>query len=1154
MPKPSEIDSFIRRWEKASGSERANYQLFLTELCKLLDLPQPDPARDDTRDNAYVFERRVLFHHGDGSESSGFIDLYRRGNFVLEAKKVRKEKGKGFDDAMLRARGQAEQYARALPASEGRPPFVVVADVGSVIELYAEFTRSGATYTPYPDPQSHRIRLADLRTETVRERLREVWLEPMALDPSRRAAKATREIAGQLADIAYALERAGHTPEVVAGFLTRCLFSMFAEDVGLLPKRVFVDLLEKYRGDAGTLGRMLSALWREMDTGGFSAAIATDVLRFNGKIFKDHTVLPLDRDQIDLLLKAARSNWREVEPTIFGTLFERALNPEERHKLGAHYTPRAYVERLVLPTIVEPLREDWKNAQGAALLLAGEGKLDDARKLLHDFHHKLCEVRVLDPACGSGNFLYVTLEHLKRLEGEVLNQLDALGDTQIRIEAQGATVDPHQLLGIEVNPRAAAITELVLWIGYLQWHFRTRGQVMPPQPVLKDFRNIECRDALITWDRIEYVTDERGIPITRWNGKNYKKSPVTGDDVPDETAQVPVEKYIRSRKADWPKANFVVGNPPFIGASNVRRALGDGYADALRATWSDVPESADFVMHWWAHAGQLAVRGQLRRFGFITTNSLRQTFNRRVLETLLSGKPPLSILYAIPDHPWVDSADGAAVRIAMTVSEGGTREGVLALVSEEGDSGDDARVVALTERRGMLNADLTIGANVGSALSLKANGMISSPGVKLHGAGFIVTPEEAASLGFGTVRGLEEHIRLYRNGKDLTDIPRGVMVIDLFGLTDNDVRRRFPAVYQWLLERVKPGRDANAHSKDGAGYARKWWLHGKPRSELRPVLRSLRRFVATVETAKHRFFQFLPMSILPDNMLIAIGSEDALVLGVLSSRLHVAWALAMGGRLGVGNDPRYNKTRCFETFPFPEPTESCKDRIRSVAEQLDAHRKLQQSQNPDLTLTGIYNVLEKLRSGVQISDKEKAINEQGLVSVLRDLHDELDRAVFEAYRWTDLAEKLLGRPGATTPLVDKPAEQVEAEKELLSRLVALNAERAAEERKGIVRWLRPEFQAAATKPAQTEMEMPETEEVAGKPTKAGRQLWPKDLPDQVRAVAEALATERRVLDLEGIAGRFTGKGTWKKRLPQLLETLESVGRARKVKGGWIAAA
>ncbi len=404
-----------------------------------------------------------------------------------------------------------------------------------------------------------------------------------------------------------------------------------------------------------------------MDRGEFSAAVRADLLKFNGKLFKNPQVLPLNRDQIELLLVAARANWREVEPAIFGTLLERALDPTERHALGAHYTPRAYVERLVLPTIVEPLREDWKNAQAAALVLAGEGKLSEAQQQVRDFLKHLCEVRVLDPACGFGNFLYVTLEHLKRLEGEVLNQLDELGDTRGRLDLQGISVDPHQLLGIELNPRAAEIAEMVLWIGYLQWHFRTRGQVMPPQPVLKDFHNIECRDAVLAYDRMEYVTDERGVPITRWNGKTMKKHPVTGEDVSDETARSPVEKYINPRKAEWPQADFVIGNPPFIGAASMRAALGDGYTESLRKTWPEVPESADFVMHWWDQAAELTRAGKLRRFGLITTNSLRQTFSRRVLERHLGGKPPLSLAFAIPDHPWVDSANGAAVRIAMTV-------------------------------------------------------------------------------------------------------------------------------------------------------------------------------------------------------------------------------------------------------------------------------------------------------------------------------------------------------------------------------------------------------------------------------------------------------------------------------------------------------
>ena len=258
MADPDNIEAFISRWSKASGSERSNCQLFITELCALLDMPQPDPASDDTRDNAYVFERRVTFAHGDGSQSTGFIDCYRRGTFVLEAKKVRAGRSgepltKGFDDALMRARNQAEGYARALPAGEGRPPFLLVVDVGHVIELYAEFTRSGATYTPFPDARNHRLMLTDLREPALQNRLRLLWQDPLALDPARASAKVTREVAGKLATLARDLEEAGHAAPAVAAFLTRCLFCMFAEDVELLPRAAdgrgaFVGLLQTWQG------------------------------------------------------------------------------------------------------------------------------------------------------------------------------------------------------------------------------------------------------------------------------------------------------------------------------------------------------------------------------------------------------------------------------------------------------------------------------------------------------------------------------------------------------------------------------------------------------------------------------------------------------------------------------------------------------------------------------------------------------------------------------------------------------------------------------------------------------------------------------------------------------------------------------------------
>ena len=478
--------------------------------------------------------------------------------------------------------------------------------------------------------------------------------------------------------------------------------------------------------------------------------------------------------------------------------------------------------------------------QGAAVLLVNEGKHKEAVAELRNFHHKLCHLRVLDPACGSGNFLYVALEHLKRLEGEVLNQIHDLGETQSLLEAEGLTVDPHQFLGLEINPRAAAIAELVLWIGYLQWHFRTQGSGLPPSPILKDFRNIECRDAVLAYDGMEYVLDDQGIPVSRWDGRSFKAHGVTGEAVPDEAARTPLERYINPRRAAWPEADVVVGNPPFIGASSMRAALGDGYVDALRGAWQAVPDSADFVMFWWHHAAQLVLQGKLARFGFITTNSLRQTFNRRVVQGALDAG--LHLDFAIPDHPWVDSADGAAVRIAMTVAAPGAGEGRRLDVISEREGKGEGLEVELVERSGLIHADLAIGANVAAAQALRANGMLTSRGLMLFGSGFIVTPEEAARLE------ADAPIKPYRNGRDLTDRSRGVKLIDLYGHDADAVRRRWPATYQWVLERVKPERD---HNRDKA-IRENWWLHGRSRPEIRAALAGLPRYIATVETADRK--------------------------------------------------------------------------------------------------------------------------------------------------------------------------------------------------------------------------------------------------------------------------------------------------------------
>jgi hypothetical protein len=1135
--------TFIERWRGVAASELATAQSFVIELCELLgvDKPHPTEAQD------YMFERPVTFRHGDGGTSAGRIDCYKRGHFVLEAKKLKADPStKGFDDALLRARAQAEGYARALPASEGRPPFVLVVDVGHVIELYAEFTRSGGTYTPFPDPRSHRIRLEELRKDEVRERLRTLWLDPMALDPARVNAEVTRKVAVQLAEIARSLEGRYHAQDV-AGFLTRCLFCMFAEDVGLLPAAdsgggAFGDLLARYREDPATLQRMMRALWADMDRGGFSPALAKDVWRFNGKLFKeagaDGYALLLERDQIDGLIAAAKAQWQKVEPAIFGTLLERALDPDERHSLGAHYTPRAYVERLVLPTVVEPLRGEWADAQAAALLLAKEAgtlkgkkreaKLEEAREEIRKFHHRLCTVRVLDPACGSGNFLYVTLEHLKRLEGEVLNQLEDLGDSQEKLIIAGETVTLQQLRGIEINERAASLAELVLWIGYLQWHIRTFGNGSVTEPVIHDYQNIEHRDAVLAFDAEELVRDEQGKPVTRWNGKT-KLHPTTGKPVPDESAQAPIYRYVNPRQAEWPKADFIVGNPPFIGNKRMRGVLGDGYVEALRRAWPEVPESADFVMYWWHRAAETVRAGKARRFGLITTNSLTQSFNRRVIEAQQGATPPLSLAFAIANHPWVDSADGAAVRIAMTVGSAEGAGGKLLGITDEREGTDGEASVEFSSRFGVIHPDLTIGANVAGALPLRANSRLSNRGVIPHGAGLVLTPNQAKALGLGRTPGLERHIRAYRNGRDLTARPRGVFVIDLYGLSAEEVRALYPAVFQWLLDNVKPERDQQRDKS----LRENWWLHRRNNGDMRASLHGLQRYIATAQVAKHRVFLWLDSSILPDDKLIAIASDDPRCLGVLSSCVHTKWALAAGGRLGVGNDPVYNKTRCFETFPFPDTdtglTPALADRIRSLAEQLDAHRKERQAAHPELTLTGMYNVLEKLRTSEALTAKEKTIHEQGLVGVLRSLHDDLDAAVLEAYGWSDLT-----LPGQTDIL--------------LERLVELNAKRASEEAAGTVRWLRPAFQQPGATGQQGALDI--TTAAARSPSVAAaapksQRPWPSNLPEQIKAVAEVLSDNGQALSLEAIAAHFKGRGRWRERLPTILETLEALGRAQR---------
>ena len=1050
-----------------SGNERSNYGAYLNDLAVALGEPTPEPGGHSGTLGDYQFEGPVSSEAVFLSKNKKRIDLYRRNHFILEAKQTQVDEGetvpdepaeemesvrdlfgnvtemratsgkqaKRYDRFMADARIQAERYSLALPAGHHPPPFLIVADIGRAFELYFDQTGDGRGYTFFPDQRTYRIPLSALTNaepigateRTAFQLLQAIWSDPSSVDPKKRAVAVTRDIANRLSRVAEQLEKDQRKinpdqgdVELALGiehtslFLMRVLFCMFAEDVELLPKDSFTRFLNEAREKSDQWWRSgLTDLWKRMNHRGepdrfwsFGDAL---VRHFNGNLFSSAKVYDLPQEMRSELYEAAKRDWRSVEPAIFGTLLEQVLTDAERAKLGAHYTPRPYVQRLVNATIGDVLTPEWHEVRDEARALEAAGKHKAAVAALTVFHTTLTKQRILDPACGTGNFLYVAMELLLQLEGEALELAAELGAPIT------PTVHPNQLLGLERNPRAAVIAELVLWIGWLRHRLANHPDAIG-DPVLPTLTNINSGfhggyDAVL-------------------------RRTATGE--PDTENPIP---------PDWPEADFIVGNPPFIGGKDIRSELGGTYAEALWAANPQVPPSADLVMHWWDRAGQ-TLRGdgtRLRRFGFVTTNLVTQEFSRRVVARHLDADPPLSLVLAVPDHPWTKATkDAAAIRIAMSVAERGTHDGTVLEVEHEAALDTDNPAIDYAAGRGRIHSRLGIGTDTSKALPLLANEGVCSPGVKLHGSGFIVQRKEAEQLGLGKREGLERHIRPYRNNQDVTSRPphrvADKMVIDLFGLSEEEVRSRFPEVYQHLLtttltQRQKKVDNANGKpSADDLNYLARWWQHGKVRPVIRQALEGLDRYIVTGETSKHRVFQFLSIEILPDNMLVAVASDEGYHLGVLSSRIHVHWSRRAGGTLE--DRPRYTKSTVLDPFPFPDATEEQRRKIAVLAEELDSSRKQALNGSHTLTMTKLYNWRERIAAGEELTAQEKDEAMAARAYIIHRLHEQIDEAVATAYGWpSDLA----------------PAT-------IVANLVALNAERAAEEADGNVRWLRPEYQ------------------------------------------------------------------------------------------------
>jgi hypothetical protein len=811
-PQSQKLRALAAKWADVPAGERANYQLYLSDLADALGVARPQP-----RGSGYEFEYPLpVMDRSTGKGKKNFVDLYRVDHFVLEAKD---KGGDGAGEMALRAAyAQAKHYTVDLPHAP--PPYFMVLDVGRTLLVW---DRWSGTYGGF-----NLARRIDLRTLADRPEdidfLRAVWENPASLDPRGRAAAVTREVAARLAELSASLEDRGHDPEVVAKFLMRCVFTMFAEDVALLAGKPFQTALAEYRDDPAEFAATMEELWRAMDEGRRFGL--KKLLRFNGHFFRDASALPLTKADLAVLFEAARADWKEVEPTIFGTLLTRALDPRERHKLGAEYTPRAYVERVVRQTVEVPIRDRWDPVQAEVIQLLQSGKKKDrstAEKRLREFHGWLKSLRFLDPACGSGNFLYVTLHAVKRIELEVLRELWKLvhqAEIGILEKAEGSElgveeVGPWQFHGIEIKPWAREIAELTLWIGYHQFWMEHHQGTNPPEPVLRDTGTLEQRDAVLAWDEIVEVPEKsRPDPTSRI------KHPVTGKLVPDPNARLPYYEYRGARQAEWPQADFIIGNPPYMGNKRMREAFGDGYVSAVRAAYPIVPDVADYVMYWWYRAAKKVDSGHTIRAGLITTNSITQPFNRSVVEAAFANGA--EVVWAIPDHPWIDESGGASVRVAMTVLAQTPEQATLVQVDERGQ--------VIFERQVMrLNADLSSHADIASttSISLQSNVGLSFRGFTLVGRGFVLGNDEAERLRSAHPASVPL-VRRYMNGRDFMAAPRNVWVID-FGMRSEEDARQHPVLYDLVRSRVMPDRSTNNRK----AYRTFWWRFGEPRPELR---------------------------------------------------------------------------------------------------------------------------------------------------------------------------------------------------------------------------------------------------------------------------------------------------------------------------------
>lgn len=929
---------FVAKWKRVTSRERQAAQEHFLDLCALVGHQTPNDY--DPTGKVFAFEMGA----GKTSGGQGWADVAKLGYFGWEYK--------GKDHDLDKAYTQLLLYRDALQ----NPPVLVVSDINQIILR--------TNYTNLPT-HTFRLGLDDLLDPKNLALLKAVFFNPDELKPRETVAEVTQEAARRFSRLADNLRKYGEQPPQVAHFLIRLLFCLFAEDIGLLPNRFFPQLLQNTRRNSHDFAEALRQLFRAMQHGGMFGS--ERILHFNGGLFDDDLVLQLDTEGMDILAGIDALDWSAIEPSIFGTLFERGLDPAKRSQLGAHYTDKSDITLIVEPVLMAPLRREWEALKVECLKLAESAATENEKKRarvnadtsakLRAFADRIAATRVLDPACGSGNFLYVALQLLLDLQHAVINFSDALGLGRFFI-----SVSPRQLYGLETNEYAHELAQVTIWIGYIQWML---GHGYGHQePVLQTMDNILHMDAILAFDA---------------DGK-------------------PVEP-------EWPAADVIVGNPPFLGIRKMREELGNEYVEKLRDFYIDrLPSSIDLVCYWFEKTRAMIENGKAKRAGLLATNSIRGGANRTVLERI---KRSGDIFWAISDHEWI--LDGAAVNVSMVGFDNETEKEHLLDLRKVKD----------------INPDLTSESNLTDAKILVENAGLSFQGTAQVGPFEI--DEEMATKMISATGNPNNHpnsdvVKRSLNGMDIVQKPRNMWTIDFGTSMSLEDASLYELPFEYVKKYVKPMRDEVRRKN----HREKWWLFGESRPGMRRALSGLSRYIVTPWVSKYRIFAWAPIDTIP-SLVVVIARDDNYFLGVLQSKIHILWALKMGTSLE--DRPRYTPTTTFETFPFPWPPghEPQDDpRVQAIAQ---AAKDLVEMRDRWLnaTPTGLSATSPKSDWGSSDLGEAGRGSKRTLTNLYNarptwlDLaHKKLDAAVFSAYGW--------------------PADLTD--EQILERLLALNLERA----------------------------------------------------------------------------------------------------------------